>query len=58
MQITSHGQRHIGVALWKRDFAKEYVAAKIKSWTAEVFVLEKATISRPHAAYCAFTYGR
>jgi len=31
IQITSRGQQHLGAALGTREFAEEYVAAKVQS---------------------------
>ena len=57
MQITARGQWHLGAALGSRDFAEEFVAAKIESWAVEVSALAKVASSCPHSAYCAFTHG-
>ena len=57
IQITAHGQRHLGAALGSREFTEEYVTTKIKSWTAEVSALAEVAAGKPHAAYCAFTHG-
>ena len=57
VQITAHGQWHFGIALGSRDFAEEYVAAKIESWAAEVSALAEVASSHSHAAYCVFIHG-
>ena len=52
IQINAHGQRHLGAALGTKEFAEEYVTAKVTTWTAEVSALEKVASIQLHAAYC------
>ena len=57
IQVTVEGQRHLGAALGSRSFAEEHVTEKVTGWTAEVSALVAVAVTRPHAAYCAFTHG-
>ena len=39
---------------WLRNFAEEYVVAKIESWVTEISALATVARNYPRAAYCAY----
>ena len=55
--ITTNGRRHLGAALGTKSFVEEYVTQKVSEWTTEIEHLSSIAISKPHAAYAAFTHG-
>ena len=57
LQITVHGQRHLGAAVGSEDFKQQYVNNKINAWIDELIMLEKIAKVEPHIAYCAFVFG-
>ena len=58
IQITAHGQWRLDAALGTREFAEEYVTAKVITCTAKVSALAKVANIQSHPAYCAFTHGK
>ena len=57
IQITCHGQRHLGAAIGTRSFTEEYVSKKVKSWSEEILSLSNIAQTHPHSAYSAFVHG-
>ena len=57
VQITCHGQRHLGAAIGTRLFTEEYVSRKVKIWSDEILTLSSIAETHPHSAYCAFVHG-
>ena len=55
--MTCEGRPYLGVAIGTDRFAKEFIAEKVKEWSAEVLLLAKIAESQPHAAYSALTHG-
>ena len=55
--MTCEGWPYLGVAIGTDRFAKEFIAEKVKEWSAEVLLLAKIAESQPHAAYSALTHG-
>ena len=57
IQITCHGQCHLGTAIGTRSFTDEYVSKKVKSWSEEILALSSITQTHPHSAYSVFVHG-
>ena len=57
VQITCHGQSHLGAAIGTWLFTEEYVSKKIKTWSDELLTLSSIAESHPYSAYCAFVHG-
>ena len=57
VQITCHGQRHLGAAIGTQLFTEEYVSKKVKIWSDEMLTLSSIAETHPHSAYCAFVHG-
>jgi len=57
VQITSHGQRHLGAALGCPEFRKEYVEKKVLERVEELQRLVEVAGRFPHSAHAAFTKG-
>jgi len=55
IQVTAHGQHHLGAAIGSRCFAEEYVAEKVQLWSEEICTLSSFAQTHPHRAYSAFT---
>ena len=56
LQITQHGQRHLGAVIGSLSFRESYVEHKIDNWI-EIKILSSIARSHPHAAMVAFTHG-
>ena len=54
INVTVHGQNHLGAALGSREYMEEYVDEKVSNWAKEVTKLAE---SRPQASYAAYTFG-
>ena len=57
IEITSQAQRHLGVAIGTRPFAKEYVSPKVQKWVSEICAFADLATTQPQAAYAAFVHG-
>ena len=58
VQITCHGQRHLGAAIGTWLFTEEYVSKKVKIWRlGEIFTLSSIAETHRHSVYCAFVHG-
>ena len=55
--MTCESRPYLGVAIGTDRFAKEFIAEKVKEWSAEVLLLAKIAESQTHAAYLALTHG-
>ena len=57
IQITCHGECHLGAALGDNTFVTKYVSSKVKKWTDEILLLSDIAKTYPHNAYVAFVSG-
>ncbi|KAL9970442.1 hypothetical protein ACROYT_G022818 [Oculina patagonica] len=57
INISTQGQKHLGVALGSRDYLEEYVDGKVEEWVSQVVKLAEYATSNPQACYAAFTFG-
>ena len=57
IQITQHGQRHLGAVIGSLSFRESYVKHKIDNWIEEIKILSSIARSHPHAAMAVFTHG-
>ena len=55
VQISYHGQRHLGAAIGSDDFKQQYVSTKVSKWIADIKELAKVAADDPQAALSAFT---
>ena len=57
INITVHGQKHLGAALGSREYMEEYVNEKVSNWVNEVTKLAEFALSQPQASYAAYIFG-
>ena len=57
VQISYHGQRHLGAAIGSEGFKHQYVSSKISKWIDDVKDLAKIAFEEPQAALSAYTKG-
>ena len=57
INVTVHGQKHLGAALGSREYLEEYVNEKVSNWVNEVTQLAEFALSQPQASYAAYTFG-
>ena len=57
INISTQGQRHLGVALGSREYLEEYVGSKVEDWVSQVVKLAEFAMSQPQACFAAFTFG-
>ena len=57
VNITTEGQRHLGVVIGSLDFKSSYCSAKATKWKEEITNLNNIAETHPHMAYVAFTKG-
>ena len=55
VQVSCHGQCHLGAAIGTQLFTEEYVSKK--SWSDEILTLSSIATTHPHNAYCVFVHG-
>ena len=56
VQISTNGQRHLGVAVGTHDIVEAYVAQKIEKWVNEIESLTVIARTHPYAAYSVFVH--
>ena len=56
VQITCHGQHHLGAIIGTQLFTDEYVSKKVKIWSDKILTLSSIAETHPHSAYCAFVH--
>ena len=57
IQITSTGERHLGVVIGSSEFRKEYCDKIVKKWIDEISVLSEFAVTEPQSAYTCYTSG-
>ena len=57
ISITADGKWHLGGVLGLPSFVTSFVREKVSTWAKELDLLSDISITHPHAAYAAFTYG-
>ena len=57
INVTCEGQRHLGAVLGSRSYLEEYVGNKVETWVQEILKLSEFAMSKPQAAYAAFSFG-
>ena len=57
VQITTEGKRHLGAALGKEKFKREFVNLKVDGWIKQLRILSKIAETEPQAAYTGFVSG-
>ena len=57
VQITCHGQYHLGAATGMWLFTEEHVSKQVKTWSDEILTLSSIAGTHPHSANRAFVHG-
>ena len=57
MKITSEGGPHLGAPLGSPEYVSQYVSEKVQQWSKELKLLSAIAITKPHAAFAAYTHG-
>ena len=57
IHITTGGARHLGAAIGCKEYTKDYVADKVKTWIEEIHVFTDIASTQPHAVYSALVHG-
>ena len=57
VNITTHGQPHLGAPLGCKEYGSEFVSDKVDCWVQELTMLANIAKSQPHAAHAGFTHG-
>jgi len=57
INITTEGQKHLGVALGSRSYLEQYINGKVEEWVGQVTKLAEFALSQPQTCYAAFTFG-
>ena len=57
VNVTTEGQRHLGVVIGSQEFKDQYCQEKILRWKGELEALSEIARSQPHAAYTVFSKG-
>ena len=58
VNITTEGQRHLGVIIGPQEFKDQYCREKVLAWKGELEALPEIGRSQPHAAHTVFTKAR
>ena len=57
VNVTIHGQKHLGAVIGSRKYLEEYVNEKMTNWVTDVTKLAQFALSQPQACYAAYTFG-
>lgn len=57
INVTVHGQRHLGAAIGSREYVEEYVNDKVTNWISEITRLAEIAVTQPQACYAVYTFG-
>ena len=57
INITTEGRKYLGGFLGNPHARSKYTKMLVEKWVAEIRILPKTTMTKPQAAYAAFTSG-
>ena len=57
VNITTEGQRHLGVVIGSSEFKGQYCAEKINKWKDELLTLSEIAETHPQMAYAVYIKG-
>ena len=57
IQIKTRGKRHLEAVIGDKEFKREYIGEKIKTWIEEIHMLSQIAKTELQAAYLCFSSG-